>query len=78
MKSNRDFQHLGREDEIRKNPKLNPIRKNGKEKHALYKSWDEEEDDGEEYLSLKKRESVYDYMDDEEEEDYDDEEDEEE
>lgn len=51
-------------DELRKAKRLEPIRKSGKERHALYSSFDEE--DEEEILSLK-RESVLDYLDEEEE-----------
>ena len=51
-------------DELRKATRLEPIRKSGKERHALYSSFDEE--DEEEILPLK-RESVLDYLDEEEE-----------
>ena len=51
-------------DELRKAKRLEPIRKSGKERHALYSSFDEE--DEEESLPLK-RESVLDYLDEEEE-----------
>ena len=51
-------------DELRKATRLEPIRKSGKERHALYRSFDEE--DEEEILPLK-RESVLDYLDEEEE-----------
>ena len=51
-------------DELRKAKRLEPIRKSGKERHALYSSFDEE--DEEEILPLK-RESVLDYLDEEEE-----------
>ena len=50
-------------DELRKAKRLEPIRKSGKERHALYSSFDEE--DEEEILPLK-RESVLDYLDEEE------------
>ena len=49
-------------DELRKAKRLEPIRKSGKERHALYSSFDEE--DEEEILPLK-RESVLDYLDEE-------------
>ena len=52
-------------DELRKAKRLEPIRKSGKERHALYSSFDVE--DEEEILPLK-RESVLDYLDEEEEE----------
>ena len=51
-------------DELRKAKRLEPIRKSGKERHALYSSFDEE--DEEEILPFK-RESVLDYLDEEEE-----------
>ena len=51
-------------DELRKAKRPEPIRKSGKERHALYSSFDEE--DEEEILTLK-RESVLDYLDEEEE-----------
>ena len=51
-------------DELRKAKRLEPIRKSGKERHSLYRSIDEEEE--EELLPLK-RESVLDYLDEEEE-----------
>ena len=51
-------------DELRKAKRLEPIRKSGKERHALYSSFDEE--DEEEILPLK-CESVLDYLDEEEE-----------
>ena len=47
-------------DELRKAKRLEPIRKSGKERHALYSSFEEE------ILPLK-RESVLDYLDEEEE-----------
>ncbi len=51
-------------DELRKAKRLEPIRKSGKERHALYSSFGEE--DEAEILPLK-RESVLDYLDEEEE-----------
>ena len=51
-------------DELRKAKRLEPIRKSGKERHALYSRFVEE--DEEEILPLK-RESVLDYLDEEEE-----------
>lgn len=64
MKSNKDFQKSGGDDLFRKTPKLDPIRKSGKERHSLYKSMDEDEDDDLELVTLHRRESVLDYMDD--------------
>lgn len=52
-------------DELRKAKRLEPMRKSGKERHALYSRFDED-DDG--YEPLVKRESALDYLDDEEEE----------
>ena len=51
-------------DELRKAKRLEPIRKSGKERHTLYNSLGDE--DEEEILPLK-RESVLDYLDEEEE-----------
>lgn len=67
MKSTKDFRTSGGEETTRKATKLDPIRKSGKERHTLYKSLDEEEDD--ELLALRKRESALDYLDDGDEED---------
>ena len=51
-------------DELRKAKRLEPMRKSGKERHSLYRSIDEEE---EEEL-MPRRESVLDYLDDQDEE----------
>ena len=51
-------------DELRKAKRLEPMRKSGKERHSLYRSIDEEE---EEEL-MPPRESVLDYLDDQDEE----------
>ena len=51
-------------DELRKAKRLEPMRKSGKERHSLYRSIDEEE---EEEL-MPRRESVLDYLDDHDEE----------
>ena len=51
-------------DELRKAKRLEPMRKSGKERHSLYRSIDEEE---EEEL-MPRRESVLDYLDEEDEE----------
>ena len=69
MKSNNDLRGrngFGSEDLLRKAAKLEPIKKSGKEKHAMARELDEEEDDLE--LNFHKRESVLDYYDDGEEE----------
>ena len=51
-------------DELRKAKRLEPMGKSGKERHSLYRSIDEEE---EEEL-MPRRESVLDYLDDQDEE----------
>lgn len=51
-------------DELRKAKRLEPMRKSGKERHSLYRSIDEEE---EEEL-MPRGESVLDYLDDQDEE----------
>lgn len=48
-------------DELRKAKRLDPIRKSGKERHSLYRSIDEEDD--EDLLGMTRRESVLDYLD---------------
>ena len=48
-------------DELRKAKRLDPIRKSGKERHSLYRSIDEEND--EDLLGTTRRESVLDYRD---------------
>ena len=48
-------------DELRKAKRLDPIRKSGKERHSLYRSIDEEDDEN--LLGTTRRESVVDYLD---------------
>ena len=48
-------------DERRKAKRLDPIRKSGKERHSLYRSIDEEDDEN--LLGTTRRESVLDYLD---------------
>lgn len=48
-------------DELRKAKHLDPIRKSGKERHSLYRSIDEEDDEN--LLGTTRRESVLDYLD---------------
>lgn len=48
-------------DELRKAKRLDPIRKSGKERHSLYRSIDEEDD--EDLLGTTRRESVLVYLD---------------
>lgn len=72
MKSTKDFRP-GSEDTTKKATKLEPIRKSGKERHTLFKTLDQDDEDAE-LNALRKRESILDYIDDgEEEEDLDDE-----
>ena len=53
-------------DELRKAKRLDPIRKSGKERHSLYRSIDEEDDEN--LLGTTRRESVLDYLDEGEDE----------
>lgn len=53
------------EDTTKKAVKLKPIKKSGKERHTLYSSLDDEDED--EAIGYRKRESVLDYFDDMEE-----------
>ena len=61
-------------DELRKAKRLEPMRKSGKERHSLYRSIDEEEEEelmprrDENLLGTTRRESVLDYLDDQDEE----------
>ena len=48
-------------DELRKAKRLDPIRKSGKQRHSLYRSIDEEDDEN--LLGTTRRESVLDYLD---------------
>ena len=48
-------------DELRKAKRLDQIRKSGKERHSLYRSIDEEDDEN--LLGTTRRESVLDYLD---------------
>ena len=47
-------------DELRKAKRLEPLHKSGKERHALYSSMNDDEDDE---LPRPKRESALDYLD---------------
>lgn len=68
MKSTKDFRAAGGDETTRKATKLDPIRKSGKERHTLFKSLGDEEEDDAELLAFRKRESVLDYLDDGDEE----------
>lgn len=59
---------LASEDLLKKPAKLEPIKKSGKEKRAIYSTLDNEDED-EEYLMLRKKDSILDYFDDGDEED---------
>lgn len=64
MKSNKDLRGaVGNRnpDDLRKGTKLPPMKKSGKERHALYSEL--EEDEQEDYIHSKK-ESVLDYFED--------------
>ena len=65
MKMNKDSRSFDSTADGRKNPKLAPIHKSGKERHNLYGRFDDEDDD---LLDYRPRESARDYYDDEEEE----------
>lgn len=67
MKSTRDFRSDRSEETTRKATRLSPIRKSGKERHSLYKSLGDDQDEDAELLSLRRRESALDYLDDGEE-----------
>lgn len=67
MKSTKDFRTAGVDDTPRKATRLDPIRKSGKERHSLYKSLDDDEEEDAELRALRGRESVLDYLDDEDE-----------
>lgn len=54
-----------RSDELRKARRLEPIRKSGKERHALYGNL--RDDDEEDMPTPARRESAFDYYDEEEE-----------
>lgn len=71
MKATKDFRgrggDFGSEDSGKRAAKLDPIKKSGKERHALYSQIDEDEDM--ELLQVRKKDSILDYFDDGEEED---------
>lgn len=70
MKSHKDLKakESRPDDVIRKPAKLEPARKNGKERHSIYSEIDGG-DEADEELDYRKRESVLDYFDDGDEED---------
>ncbi|MEG1649644.1 MAG: hypothetical protein RR277_07125 [Rikenellaceae bacterium] len=64
MKTNKDFQTksktLGAEDLLRKAAKLDPIKKSGKDRHRVFASNDDDDD----IIIPRHKESVLDYFDD--------------
>ena len=65
MNSNKDFKSSRQDqstDSMRKDTRLSPMRKSGKDKYAMYEKLDDE--DEESYTAEKKHESVMDYYDD--------------
>lgn len=67
MKSNKDFRAVGsfsRPEDSRRETKLPPMKKSGKERHALYSEFEEDDDTD---IHFQKKESVFDYFDDQEE-----------
>lgn len=67
MKTDRDPRRDDSNDEMRKAKRLAPRNKSGKERHALYASLDDEEQEDDYYVPA--RESALDYFDDENEND---------
>lgn len=67
MKTPKGRRNQDHADELRKAKRLEPMHKSGKERHSLYRSLDDEDED-EDLRSLRKRESAFDYFDSEEEE----------
>ncbi len=56
---------IGPEEPLQKAAKLIPVKKNGKEKQALYRNLESEDDEDYDFKSLHRRESALDYYDDE-------------
>ncbi len=67
MKTDRDSRRGDSNDEMRKAKRLAPRNKSGKERHALYASLEDDEEEGDYYAPS--RESALDYFDDENEND---------
>ncbi len=63
MKTDRDSRRGDSNDEMRKAKRLAPRNKSGKERHALYASLEDDEEEDDYYAPL--RESALDYFDDE-------------
>ncbi len=70
MKTSKDFRGKSQsghsDDLVKRAMKLDPIKKSGKERYAIYGAI-EDDDPGDEEMP-RKRESVFDYLDDDEEE----------
>lgn len=67
MKSNRDFRpsdSFDKADTLKRGTKLPPMKKSGKERHALYSELEDEDPQAD--YPMPKKESVFDYFDDEE------------
>lgn len=64
MKTTKGFRRMEAADELRKAKRLEPVHKSGKERHSLYNSLDDDEDD--DYFRSRRPESVLDYLDDDE------------
>lgn len=66
MKSTKDFRgktnDFSAEDLLRKAAKLEPIKKSGKERHAIFSQLDQDDDENE--LRAMRRDSILDYYDD--------------
>lgn len=67
MKTPKGIRPQHQPDELRQARRLEPNRKSGKQRHALYGSIaDDEEDEADHYLRSRNRsESAFDYLDDE-------------
>lgn len=63
MKTSKGLRTKDHAEELRKAKRLEPMHKSGKERHTLYSQLHEQEDDT--LLSIRRRESVLDYLDDE-------------
>lgn len=67
MKTDRNPRRDDSNDEMRKAKRLAPRNKSGKERHALYASLADDDEEGDDYYAPS-RESALDYFDDEEDE----------
>lgn len=67
MKTSKGFRDQDHADELHKAKRLEPMHKSGKERHTLYNSLGDEEDEEELQALRGKRESAFDYLDSDEE-----------